>query len=114
MPQLCCLELVRSDQHLCSCHTRPCLPESTLGEAIDFTAQDTCKQRKLVLELTFTVLHLCVMQAVDCLIPAHVCKRIHNKYFYVQFLLLPKPVAGLHRMTALTCNCSLLSCTVMI
>ena len=103
IPQLCYSELVLSDQQLCSCHARPCLPKSTLGKAIEFTAQETCKQRKLVLEHTFSVLLLCVMQAVDCS-PAHMCQRIHNTYFDAQYLLLPaisKSVVWLHRMTCL-------------
>ena len=102
--QLCCSELVLPDEQLCSGRSCLHLPESTLGNAIDFTAQDTRKQRKLVLEYTFIVLLLCVMQPVDCLISAHVCQRIHNKYFGAQYLLLPAipgTVAWLHRMTCL-------------
>ncbi len=65
LQQLCCSELVLPDQQLCSCRSCLFLPDSSLENAIDITAQDTRKQCKLVLDHTFIVLLLCVMQAVD-------------------------------------------------
>lgn len=113
IPNLC---RSRLEQQTCSCCSHLFLSKGR-GGAVDITAQDTRKQRKLVLEQMYIILPLCVMQAVDCLISAQVCQRIHNMDLNAQYLLLPaipKPVAWLHRMTALTCNCAQLSCNVMI